>query len=112
MNALAFVHQNAQVTMKPRATGRGLRAKAHAAGVVAGLLGSVAVALSGTLLTLAGWLADDTGAQHWLSTAGSMLLFLTIPLLILGAFCLDWLEKDTSHRDSKAGRYDDDDDEQ
>jgi hypothetical protein len=31
---------------------------------------------------------------QWLSATGSVLLFLTIPLIILAACCLDWMEKD------------------
>jgi hypothetical protein len=59
-----------------------------------GLGGGVTAGLSGALLTVAGWLSVNDGARHWLSTAGSTLLLLTIPLIVLGAFCLDWLEKD------------------
>ena len=108
MNALTFVHQNSQTGMKPSETGRGLLAKVQVVGSVIGLAGSLIVALSGSLLIVAGWLVANDGARHWLSTAGSVLLFLTIPLIILAAFCLDWMEKDEPRRHSKIARYDDD----
>ncbi len=59
MNELAFIHQNTQTGLKPRATGRDLLAKAQVVGAVAGLLGSVIAGLSGALLTVAGWLAGS-----------------------------------------------------
>lgn len=111
MNALAFERQDTQMDFKPRATGRRLLAKAQVAGVVTGLAGSVIVALAGSLLIVAGWLVTNEGVRHWLSTAGSVLLILTIPLIILAAFCLDWLEKDKQRRPS-AARYEDEEDEE
>jgi len=111
MNTLAFVHQNSQTGIKPNATGRSLLAKAQVVGSVVGLAGSLIVALSGSLLIVAGWLVANEGVRHWLSTAGSVLLILTIPLLILAAFCLDWVEKDEPRRHSKVAQYDDEDDE-
>jgi hypothetical protein len=47
--------------------------------------------------------------QQWLSTAGSVLLFLVVPLIILGACCLDWIEKEGPKGVSKVARYDDND---
>jgi hypothetical protein len=38
-------------------------------------------------------------------------LFLTIPLLIIGGCCLDWLEKDKPQRAYRVVRYEDDDEE-
>ena len=70
-------------------------------GSLVGLYGGVTVALLGALVTAAAWFEPDAIVQRWLSTAGTALLCSTIPLIILGAFCLDWLEKDKSQRWSK-----------
>lgn len=65
-------------------------------GTIAGLAGGTASALLGGLLVLASWLSVDSGTKHWLSKAATVALLLTIPLIILGAFCLDLIER-TSH---------------
>lgn len=62
------------------------------AGAVVGLLGGLAAALGGSLLTAASWFTRNEGARQWLAAAGSVLLYLTIPLILLGAFCMDWVE--------------------
>jgi hypothetical protein len=67
-----------------------------------GLLGGPAAAFFGAILTAAGRIAGNGGAGRWLSVAGSVLLFLTVPLIILGACCLDSVEK------GNAGRSDED----
>jgi hypothetical protein len=78
---------------------RGLLAQAQLVGAMVGLAGGLAAAVSGSLLTAASWFTSNADAQQWLSAAGSMLLCLTIPLIILGAFCMDWVEKKrTQHR--------------
>jgi len=102
MNTLAYAQNDARAGAKPRATGRGLRAKAHIAGAAVGLAGSVTAALSGSFLIVAGWMVANEGARQWISTAGSVLLLLTIPLVSLGACCLDWVEKDGPRRRPKA----------
>ena len=109
MNALTFEHQDKQRNLKFRAQARGMLGKAQITGVAIGLGGSVIVAISGSFLIVAGWLVANDGVHHWLSTAGSVLLFLTIPLIILAAFCLDWLEKDKQHRQPNTARYDEED---
>jgi len=93
MNALAFMQTESQRYGNPKTTGKQFLVKAQVCGVVAGLAGGVVAGILGALLTFAGWMAGDVGARHWLSTAGSVLLFMTIPLLALGGCCLDWLEK-------------------
>ncbi|MCI0336408.1 MAG: hypothetical protein L0226_02435 [Acidobacteria bacterium] len=79
-------------------------------GAAIGLFGGAATALSGSILTAAGWFVTNDGARQWLSTSGSVLLYLTIPLIILGAYCLDWMEKDKSQVKSKIARDEEDDD--
>jgi hypothetical protein len=86
--------------------------RAQIVGAAAGLFGAVAAAVFGTVFTAASWLLADEGARHWLSTAGTVSLFMTIPLLIIGGYCLDWTEKGKPRRDPKVARYEDDDEEQ
>src|SRR5215467_3361934 len=112
MNTFTFARQKAQAGAKPRLIlGRALE-QARVAGIAAGLFGGVASGVFGPVFTTAGWFAANEGARQWLSTTGTVLLFLTIPLLIIGGFCMDWLEKDNPKRDPKGARYEDDDDEQ
>ncbi|MEP7341465.1 MAG: hypothetical protein ABI977_27285 [Acidobacteriota bacterium] len=112
MNALAFVHQNAPSDVKTQTAGGRVLAKAQVIGTVVGLAGGLAAGISGSIMTVASWLTANEGARHWLHTAGTSLFFLTIPLIILGACCLDWIEKDKPQGRSRAACYDDDDDEQ
>jgi hypothetical protein len=62
-------------------------------GAIAGLSGGVVSALIGSLLTAFSWLTGAAGAVARVRTAGTILLLLTIPLLVLGAHCLDLTEK-------------------
>src|SRR5262245_5498733 len=111
MNASAFVHRKTQAGAKPRMTRRRVIGLAQAAGAVAGLFGGVASGVFGGVFTAAGWFVINDGARQWLSTTGAILLFLTIPLLIIGGLCLDWMEKDEPQRGSKVARYEGDDEE-
>ena len=79
--------------------------KVQLAGTMVGLAGGVAAAPAGSLLMAVSWCTSNEGARRWLSTAGSMLLCLTIPLIILGAYCMDWLEKKWTRRPLKPVRY-------
>jgi hypothetical protein len=45
-------------------------------------------------LTALGWFIGDWHGFHF-GRDGSVLLFLTIPLLIFGAHCLDFMDKET-----------------
>jgi cytochrome c biogenesis protein CcdA len=112
MNVLALAHANDSISSKSQTTRQQLKTKFQVAGAATGLAGGVVAGISGGLLTAASWLSANEGARQWLSTAGSTLLVLTIPLIILGAFCLDWLEKNQPQRRSKIVRDDDDGDEQ
>jgi hypothetical protein len=108
MNALAFVRQKERAGAKPRLTVRRALEQARIAGIAAGLFGGVASGVFGSVFTAAGWFAANAGARQWLSTTGTVLLFLTIPLLIIGGYCMDWIEKDKPQRGSKVVRYEDD----
>src|SRR3982751_3446999 len=60
-------------------------------GAVAGLGGGIGTALLGSVLTALSWF---TGAgSHLEKILGTVLLVSTIPLLIIGAQCLDLLDK-------------------
>lgn len=112
MNALALIQKNAQEGKNLSATGRRRLENAQTFGAVVGLIGGVLAALLGSLFTVVSWLGANEGARRPLSTLGTTLLFLTIPLLIFGGYCLDLLEKDKPHRCSKVSRFDIDDEEQ
>ncbi|MBI1762405.1 MAG: hypothetical protein HYR56_13315 [Acidobacteria bacterium] len=112
MRALTLLHQDANLnaSVKPSAIGRHAREGVQVWGAFSGLGGGVVVAVLGALLTAAGWLTADAGAKHWLATAGTVLLCLTIPLILLGACCLDWLEPGKTQDLSQVARDDDEDD--
>ncbi len=111
MNAFAFVRQKAEAVAKPRLKGRRALEQAQVMGAAGGLFGGVGSGVFGGVFMAASWFVTNAGARQWLSTTGSVLLFLTIPLLIIGGCCLDWLEKDKPQRAYKVVRYEDDDDE-
>ena len=110
MNTLPLLQQDTHANLKSRTKGRRRLEEAQTWGVIIGLVGGITAAVLGSLLTAAGWMTADAGAKHWLATTGTVLLCLTIPLIVLGACCLDWMEKDKSPSQSQAARYDDDDD--
>jgi hypothetical protein len=89
---------------------RRLLAKAQVLGAVGGLAGGIFSALFGAAFTAASWLTRNQGARQWLSTIATALFFLTVPLLIFGGYCMDWVEKDKPQRHSKVVRYEDEDD--
>jgi hypothetical protein len=109
MNASAFTRRKAQAGAKPGLTWRRVVKQAQVMGAAGGLIGGGAAGTFGSVLTAASWFVANEGARHWLSTAGAVFLFLTIPLLIISGFCMDWLEKDNPQRDPKGARYEDDD---
>ena len=92
--------------MRPTIKSHTLRERLQITGVVIGLAGTVIAVLSGGLLSVSAWLVTNEGLSHWLSTAGTVLFMLTIPLIILAAFCLDWADKSDSPRRSLPARYD------
>jgi hypothetical protein len=86
--------------------------KMYSGGALIGLFGGATAALFGSIMTGASWLVADDGTRQSLSMTGSVLLFVTIPLIVLGACCLDWMEKDEPGIGSKTARhrYEEDDD--
>jgi hypothetical protein len=112
MYALVFARQNTQTEIRVRGIRKPTLEMAQIVGAAVGLFGGVGAALFGSVFTVASWLASSEGARQWLSTAGTALLLLTIPLIIFGGYCMDWVEKDKPQRDSEVMRYKDDDEEQ
>jgi hypothetical protein len=76
-------------------------------GALAGLVGGVVAGLFGAVLTAASWFVINAGARHLFSSTGTVLLFLTIPLLVFGGYCLDWVEKDRPRHHPIVVRYED-----
>jgi len=83
--------------------------KAQTLGAVLGLMGGLLAALFGSLFTLVSWFSANEVARHSISNMGTTLLFLTIPLLILGGYCMDRLDKDKPYGRSRISADDDDD---
>jgi cobalamin biosynthesis protein CobD/CbiB len=61
-------------------------------GAVIGLYGGIGAALLGSIVTAIAWFTTWHGFA--LHRAGTVLLFLTIPLLLIGAHCQDMADKD------------------
>src|SRR5262245_54663301 len=70
-------------------------------GAAFGLCGGVIAAVLGATLTAIAWFTGPKWHGHLLQRDGTILLFLTIPLLALGAHCLDLLDKQTKESTRK-----------
>ena len=60
---------------------------------VLGLFGGIIAPLVGSVLTAIAWFIGDWHGFH-LQRLGTVLLFMTIPLLLFGAHCLDLSDKE------------------
>jgi len=58
-----------------------------------GVCGGIVAPLVGSIFTAIGWLTGPVWHGLHLQRDGTVLLFLTIPLLIFGAHCLDLMDK-------------------
>lgn len=58
-------------------------------GAVFGLVGGIVAPVFGSVFTAIGWLSGPTWHGFAIQRIGTVLLFLTIPLLLFGAHCLD-----------------------
>jgi hypothetical protein len=112
MYTSASLGKNVRARVKPLKNLSGAIRQAQVVGAVAGLAGGIFAAAFGSMFTAASWFVANEGARQWLSTAGTVLLFMTIPLIIFGAYCMDWMEKNNPQRDPNVARYEDDDDDQ
>lgn len=71
-------------------------------GVIAGLGGGILAGVVGSLVTFASWFMGGRIGQFE-HLAGTVLLLLTIPLLVLGAHCLDLIERQKEKARRKQG---------
>lgn len=62
-------------------------------GALVGLLGGIFAALLGSVFTALSWIIEANGNGAYMQKLGTIFLVLTIPLLVLGAHCLDLVEK-------------------
>ena len=67
----------------------------QATGTVSGLAGAVVAVFLGTLLSAGAWVLGDETSGMSLHGVGSILLLSTIPLLLIGGYCLDLLDSRT-----------------
>lgn len=70
-------------------------------GAVCGLGGGIIAPLAGSILTAMAWFTGPVWHGLALQRNGTVLLFLTIPLLLLGAHCLDLMDRQTKARKSR-----------
>ena len=70
----------------------------HAAGAVFGFTGVFVTVVVGSALTIIGWVIGPEGAGPFLQRLATVLFLLTVPLLILGAHCLDLAENEAARR--------------
>lgn len=60
----------------------------------------IGTALLGSVLTALTWILRSS--QHaWLRESGTALLIVTIPLLILAGYCMDWAEHNQNKPDNQ-----------
>lgn len=62
-------------------------------GAIIGLSGGIITTVMGSVLTVITWFTATGVGNSYVRTMGTILLIMTIPLLILGAHCLDLAEK-------------------
>jgi hypothetical protein len=79
-------------TVKPRRP-HGNQWTLHSVGAICGLSGGMVTCLFGCVLTVLAWVSSGSQGRHE-ATAGTALLAMTIPLLVLGAHCLDLVDRD------------------
>src|SRR5262245_51268077 len=66
----------------------------RSAGAVFGLCFGILSPLAGSILTAITWFTGPRWHGFYIQRYGTVLLFLTIPLLIFGAHCLDLMDKE------------------
>ena len=62
-------------------------------GALCGLIGGIVASAIGSVFTAIAWITGDHWAGFPVQRAGTILLFLTVPLLMFGAHCLDLMER-------------------
>jgi len=69
-----------------------------AMGAACSFSGGILAALIGSVLTASTWILG-AAAHPWVRGLGTVFLILTIPLLILAGYCMDWMERDRKKSD-------------
>jgi hypothetical protein len=72
-------------------------------GAVFGLVGGILAPILGSVFTAVGWISGPTWHGFAIQRIGTVLLFLTIPLLLFGAHCLDLSDRDAKR--AKSGHF-------
>ena len=75
------------------------------AGAIFGLGGGIIAPLAGAILTAIAWFAGPLWHGFALHRDGTVLLFLTIPLLLFGAHCLDLVDAHKSRGEQPASNW-------
>lgn len=85
--AMTLEHSDDHLPTLKQFRGRGWNK--NTCGAAVGLFGGVLVAVAGSLFTAVSWVIGPTWHGVALQRIGTVLLFSMIPLLLLGAHCLD-----------------------
>ena len=85
--ATQMVHSNPDGSVFPNLRTRGWNRST--CGAVFGLVGGIVAPILGSSFTALGWLFGPTWHGFAVQRLGTVFLFLTIPLLLFGAHCLD-----------------------
>ena len=74
-------------------------------GAAFGLFAGLSAPIVGSIVTVISWFADPAWHGFSLHIAGTTLFVITFPLLLLGAHCLDLLDKEkaSTHTDPQEG---------
>ena len=74
-------------------------------GAAFGLFAGLAAPIAGSIITVISWFSDPAWHGLSLHIAGTSLFVITFPLLLLGAHCLDLLDKKktSTHTDPQEG---------
>lgn len=97
---MAYAFEEAELT--PRSIINELRCHGwtlKTGSAVFGFCGGVCTGVLGSILTAVAWFTGAVWHGHAVQRLGTILLFLTIPLFVLGAHCLDLLETQAERKD-------------
>jgi hypothetical protein len=87
----AYLAQNDQQQIEPLHP-RGNQWTRQSIGAICGLSFGMITCLVGCVMTALAWVSSDSESVY-LGRVGTILLFLTIPSLVIGAHCLDLAER-------------------
>jgi len=96
------------MNLSPRSALRNLRLRglnAKTAGAVLGICGGFVAPVFGSVFTAVSWFTGAIWHGIHVQRDGTVLFFLTIPLLIMGAECLDLLDRQEDSRRQAASTF-------